>query len=370
MKNMLLKKTDLKLILYLVIYYTIVSILSTFKIINRHLYAIEKGYIKEGEENWVKIYWNIINDWAIVIFLMTLIVALTKKLIQKKVSWKRILVIHFFFALILGYLIYFVYNFVKFSIGKISFSEVFNNISFDFIISVVDLNFLIYTAMTAMIYVYYYIQQIKNVEHQKAELTVQLNNTKLNLLKSNLNPHFLFNTLNSISSLVETNKHQAQNTIADLGDLLRDLLDQKDKTLITVEEELNILNKYLNIIKIRFSDHFIFRKNIEPMVLDAKIPSMLLQPLIENAIKHGYSLNHTDLEILLKVEEINNHLVISVFNNGKPLSNNFSLSKTGLGIKNTLERLKTLFKDNFTFELKNSDNNQVIAYVSIPLIRT
>lgn len=365
--NDFLKKTDFKLIFYLVVYYTIVTILSTIKIVNRNLNWIKEGHAKEENINWNKIYVDIFFDWAIVIFFMILIVFLTKKMIQKQIKWKTILGIHLFFSLILGYIIYFVYNVICFLKGDFPITEIFERISLRYIIQVIDLNFLIYTAMTAIIYIYYYIKEIKAVESQKAELLVQLNSTKLNLLKSNLNPHFLFNTLNSVSSLIESNPQQAQNTLADLGDLLRDLLDQKDKVLITVKEELNILKKYLNIIKVRFSDHFIFRKDIEKGVLNAKIPSMLLQPLIENAIKHGYSYDHNDLEIDLEIKENKDRLEVYVLNNGKQLDQEFRKLKKGVGIKNTLERLKTIYKNDYTFKLENSiDKKQVIAYVSIP----
>ncbi len=368
MKNKILKKNDLKLLLYLFTYYTIVVALSTAKIVNRRLILIEKGRIQPENADWCSVFYNLFLDWIIVIGIMFLVVYLTKMMIQKKVKWKHILLVHLFFALTLGWVIYFIYNLINTVIGKYAVSELFNEISFQNIIGVADLNFLIYTAMTAIIYIYYYTQEIKQVEKQKAELALQLTNTKLSLLKSNLHPHFIFNTLNSISALIDTDKQQAQNTLADLGDILRDLLDQKDKTLITLKEELKILKKYLSIIKVRFSDHFQFKENITANS-KALVPNMLLQPLIENAVKHGYSLNYTNLDILLEIEETNNYLNIFIYNNGTHLKSDFSLRKSGYGIKNTIERLKTIYKNDFEFKLKNDiKTQQVIVYIRLPLI--
>ncbi len=368
MKSKVFEKNDLKLICYLIVYYTIVVALSTAKVVSRRLMLIEEGRIKTENANWASLFYNLFLDWIIVIGIMVLVVYLTKMMIRKKIKWKYILFVHLFFALTLGWVIYFIYNLISTITGRYQLSELFNEISFQNIIGVADLNFLIYTAMTAIIYIYYYVQEIKQIENQKAELAVQLTNTKLSLLKSNLHPHFIFNTLNSISALVETDKQQAQNTLADLGDILRDLLDQKDKTLITLNEELKILKKYLNIIKVRFSDHFVFKEDITAN-LKAKVPNMLLQPLIENAVKHGYSLNYTSLDILLEIKEANNYLNIFIYNNGTPLKADFSFQQSGYGIKNTLERLKTIYKNDFEFELKNDTNTkQVIVYIRLPLI--
>ena len=109
--------------------------------------------------------------------------------------------------------------------------------------------------------------------------------TNLNMLKAQLHPHFIFNTLNSISALVEIDKEKSQNLIADFGDLFRDILEFKDENLIPLRKELEILDKYIAIISVRFSDHLSIEKEIENDVENELVPHMLLQPMVENAIK-------------------------------------------------------------------------------------
>jgi len=223
--------------------------------------------------------------------------------------------------------------------------------------------------MVLIIYTYYFIKKNQEVENEKTLISAQLSRAKLNLLKSNLQPHFLFNTLNSISALIDINKSQAQNTIADLGNLLRELLDTGNKNLITLEQELNMLVKYINIIEVRFSDHFTFTSEIDDSLLNAKFPSLLLQPIIENSIKHGYDYNTTDLEVDLSIENDGKNILISISNNGKMLEQNFKLSETNIGIRNTLERLKTIYNNDFQYFMKNKkDNKGVITHISIPYI--
>lgn len=290
-------------------------------------------------------------------------------MIDRKYKPFTILAIHFALSLLLGFFIYFGSIIFFVLIGRYSIADINLSMHFNGIIRSLDINFLIYFIMVLIIYTYYYIKRNRQVELEKSTIKTQLANAKLNLLKSNLQPHFLFNTLNSISSLVDSNKKQAQNTIADLGNLLRELLATGNKNLITLEQELNMLVKYINIIEVRFSDHFTFTAEIDDSLLEANFPSLLLQPIIENSIKHGYDYDNTDLEVDLSIEKSDNRILISISNNGKILENNFKLSENNFGIKNTLERLKTIYNNDFQYYMKNKkDKSGIITHISIPYI--
>ncbi|WP_299669401.1 histidine kinase [uncultured Polaribacter sp.] len=292
-------------------------------------------------------------------------------MIVRKMQWRKILFIHFFFSFIIGWVIFFSITFIELITRQLSLKTALKNFTFENFINVADLNFLIYTAMVGIIYIYYYIEELKKIEAQKSKLSIQLNNTKLNLLKSNLHPHFLFNTLNSISSLIETDTKQAQNTVADLGGLLRDFLDVKDQNLITLEQELNTLVKYINILEVRFPDHFTFISDIDDKLLQAQFPIFLLQPIIENSIKHGYSYDKTDLDVYLSIEREGEMVIITIANNGKLIPKKFLITHKNIGLTNTLERLQSLYKDNFNFFMKNKkDNSGVITHIAIPYIST
>ena len=365
MFSYLKKKIDSRLILILATFYAITTTISFGK----------AAYFKYHGYSFKKISWsNLFFDYFIVDYVAVMVfVAIaaftTKVLIDRKSSWKVILSVHFLLSLLIGFFIYFGSAIFFVIVGRFSISQINIQAYFNGIIRVLDVNFLIYFAMVLIIYTFYYIKKIKEVEIEKRLLETQLINAKLNLLKSNLQPHFLFNTLNSISALVDTNKKQAQNTIADLGSLLRELLDIGNKNLISLEQELNMLVKYINIIEVRFSDHFTFSSDIDDELLQTSFPSLLLQPIIENSIKHGYDYNTTNLEVHLSIEKEEDRILISISNNGKMLDKNFKLSKKNIGIKNTLERLKTLYNNDYQYFMKNkSDQTGIITHISIPYI--
>jgi two-component system, LytTR family, sensor kinase len=129
--------------------------------------------------------------------------------------------------------------------------------------AVIDLNFLIYFAMVFIIYTYYYLKEVKENEKQRTLLETQLVNTRMKMLSSQLQPHFLFNTLNSISVLADLDPAKAKDTIADLSDFLREILYSSDENEITLEKELRTLEYYLNILSVRFSGDLVIRKDID-----------------------------------------------------------------------------------------------------------
>ncbi len=196
----------------------------------------------------------------------------------------------------------------------------------------------------------------------------QLTNAKLNVLKYKLHPHFLFNTLNSISSLIETDTKLAQDTVADFGDLLRDLLDLKDSSLIPLHEEISISKRYLDIMSLRFSDHLTVTINVDKNIDYILVPSLILLPILENSIKHGYSYNTTNLKIELSITLKNKKVHITVENNGEPLKTTKAIY--GNGLQNTIDRLRILFNNSYTYSMKNINNKKgIITTIIIPLIK-
>jgi LytS/YehU family sensor histidine kinase len=220
--------------------------------------------------------------------------------------------------------------------------------------------------MISIVYSFYYFQKTQKVELEKSQLSNQLSNARLNVLKYKLHPHFLFNTLNSISSLIESDTKLAQDTIADFGDLLRDLLELKDTSLIPLQEELTISKRYLDIMSLRFSDHLTVSINIEKNIDHVLVPSLILLPIIENSIKHGYSYNITKLEIELSILLKNNKIHITVKNNGEPLKT--TKPTYGNGLQNTVDRLRLLYNNSYTYSMKNLQNKKgVITTIIIPV---
>jgi two-component system LytT family sensor kinase len=169
---------------------------------------------------------------------------------------------------------------------------------------------------------------------------------RLNALRLHLEPHFLFNALNAISSEMVKRPHVAQDMIADLGALLRLSLDSKDSPEIGLAQELTLLDHYLSIQKIRFGKRIDIKVEIEPDALSARVPSMLLQPLVENAIRHGVEGRRSGATIFISASRAGNRLQLRVADNGRGLPAGWKLeSSTGHGLRVTLERLIALYPE-------------------------
>jgi len=355
------KYIDIQLFKLLILFYTITAIIS----LSKKAYFKIKGYGYEFSE-WSELVIEGILDWVIVLSFMIIIAITTELLIFKKIKWKYIISIHLFLSLFIGVVIYFLSSFFYLLTGEITIEEISITSYFASIISVVDLNFLIYFSMISIVYSYYYFQKTQKTELEKTQLSQQLTNAKMNVLKYQLHPHFLFNTLNSISSLIESDFKLAQDTIADFGDLLRDLLDLKDTNLIPLEEEMNISKRYLDIMALRFSDHLNVVLNIDKTICNTLVPSLILLPILENSIKHGYSYEKTNMEIELFISKVKNKVKIQIKNNGAPLKKSV---KYGHGLQNTIGRLKLLYKNNYKYTLKNIEKNKgVVTTIIIPYL--
>jgi two-component system, LytTR family, sensor kinase len=195
------------------------------------------------------------------------------------------------------------------------------------------------------IFIYYLYISFRNMEEkiaQEAELKGLIRETELSLLKSQINPHFLFNSLNSVSSLTITNPEKAQEMIIKLSDFLRYSIGHKEKQLVSLKEELQSIHLYLDIEKTRFGDKLNFTIDTCEDCLLKTLPNMILQPLVENAIKHGVyeSIAPITINILSIVEGRNLKVVLK--NNYDPDSRN--KKGTGMGIRNIQNRLKLIYQ--------------------------
>ena len=189
-----------------------------------------------------------------------------------------------------------------------------------------------------------------NRNEKKLELQqLRLNEARLAALTSQINPHFLFNTLNSIASLIRVHPEQARQVIYKLSKILRRLLRQQEN-LITLGEELAFIDDYLAIEMVRFGDKLRFVKEIEPGTLDLMVPSMLLQPLVENSIRHGLASKVEGGTIRVRSRLVDKHLQIYVEDDGVGIAED-KLAKLfeaqGIGVNNVNERLKVLYGDHY-----------------------
>jgi len=295
-----------------------------------------------------------------------ILILITRFLFNRHYNWKAIIVIHFIFSIIYILFIYILSYVYQIFTNQRSLESVNAKDFFVDVVSNSNLHFLGYIGFVCIIYCYYYINENVKIKLQKTQLSQQLTNVKLEMLKAQLNPHFLFNTLHSISSLVKQDPDKAQNMLVSLGGLLREIIFINHEDKITLNKEIDILKKYIEIMLIRFSDHLSIDININEEVEMALVPSLLIQPIIENSIKYGYSSDHTDLLIKINVFKTNKKLIIQIDNNGKALEKDQKIN-LGTGIRNIKERLETLYGPDYNFSFSSLDHNKgVVTIIKIP----
>ena len=193
---------------------------------------------------------------------------------------------------------------------------------------------------------------------------------RLNALRLQLEPHFLFNAMNAISSEVSTDPKLARDMIEDLSVLLRQSLDCKDRTEITLAQELTLLEHYLSIQRVRFGERLEIRMEIEPATLTTMVPPMLLQPLVENSIRHGIERRMSGGRITVSAAAVGDQLQIHVLDDGVGVPRNWRMENaSGLGLRVTRERLEALYpecgENCFTIRRRNSRGTEVA--IQIPL---
>jgi LytS/YehU family sensor histidine kinase len=197
------------------------------------------------------------------------------------------------------------------------------------------------------------------------QLEARLAQTRLQVLEMELQPHFLFNTLNAVSALVHKAPDTAELMIARLGDLLRLTLGSSGRQEVTLQEELELLDRYLQIEQTRFRDRLHVRMAIEPAALSARVPRLLLQPLVENAIRHGVSQRAAAGSIEVAARCQADTLLLRVSDDGPGLLD--GLKSSGIGLRNTRERLEQLYPRQHRFELVNQSPGGLAVTLTLPL---
>ena len=208
---------------------------------------------------------------------------------------------------------------------------------------------------------YYY---NKNIILQQYQLEGSLKESQLNSLKGQINPHFMFNSLNNIRGLMLEDVSRSRDMLTKLSEMLRYSLIKNDVNAIALEEEIDMVDNYIALSKIQFEDRLKFVKEIEPETLSIHIPPMIIQLLIENAAKHGIANLKKGGTITLNTLIAENNLFISVRNTGKL---KIQSNATQLGVKNIKKRLRLLYGNSAKFTLDEVGEN-VVAIIRIPMV--
>ena len=209
-----------------------------------------------------------------------------------------------------------------------------------------------------------YYNQYREHKLKTVELENQLVHAQIRALKMQLQPHFLFNTMHAISTLMEEDVKTARRMIAKLSSLLRQTLDNIGVEEVPLNHEIEFLKSYLEIEQTRFHDRLKINYKIDTQTLNASVPNLILQPLVENAIKHGITPYAQGGTIEIASERFEDRLVLKVSDNGKGNSNGGF--KEGVGLKNTKERLTQHYGKDFSMEINTDKGNGFQVIISIP----
>lgn len=231
-------------------------------------------------------------------------------------------------------------------------------------------SFIVFIGTTGLFYIIYYRTVIKKKEEQIAEAITLASEAQLLMLRYQINPHFLFNSLNAIQSMIEKDKSRAKEMIGDLADFFRYTLSKNDQMFVTIKEELEAVKKYFAIQKDRFGNRLDICMQIDPGAYEIVIPFFLIHPLVENAIKYGFA-SHTEiLRLIVKVELNENKLSIRISNSGGLLQAEDSEVKeknsTKTGIDNIKKRLALFYPEKHEFSLVEKEG-YVHSIISINL---
>ncbi|HSS20403.1 MAG TPA: histidine kinase [Pyrinomonadaceae bacterium] len=229
------------------------------------------------------------------------------------------------------------------------------------------MEFLTYWAILGIGYFFDYYQRYRERELTAARLETQLARAHLQVLMMQLHPHFLFNTLHTISSTMHRDIEVADNMITHLSDLLRITLENVGIPEVSLKQELEFVERYLEIEKSRFRERLEVDMRIDPATLDARVPNMLLQPLVENAIRHGIALYSTTGKIKIMASKESDMLKIEVQDNGRGLSEEPDwLTEKGVGLSNTRLRLQQLYSERHRFTVFNAPERGLVVRIVIP----
>src|SRR6266851_5442556 len=247
------------------------------------------------------------------------------------------------------------------SLTPISFAEAFSRA----LVALFVYNLLIYWVIVSISHAVEYYRKYQERELGAAELEKRLAQAKLQALQMQLNPHFLFNTLNSISSLMHKDVEAADRMIAQLSDLLRHTLESSDAQEVALEEELDFLRRYLDIQQTRFGERMKVEMEIAPETLAARVPNLILQPLVENAIRHGIAPRAAPGRIVLSAQRQGEWLELEVRDNGEGLPENQPPAE-GIGLSNTRARLQQLYPQRFRLRFGPALEGGLAVRIQIP----
>ena len=224
-------------------------------------------------------------------------------------------------------------------------------------VSAVPIDSIIYFAVLTGVYGFDYYRLHKEDQRHTERLRAEVAKAELTTLRTQLNPHFLFNALNAVASHIRENANEAVQMVAELGDFLRAVLDLGGKHALSLNEEVEMLERYLAVQRVRFGDDLRVQIDVDPATHDAQVPSLMLQPLVENAIHHGIRARNSGGQIWVTAERSEDTVCLRVMDDGAGLQPaGTALTKRGIGLQNVGMRLRHLFGRQFSLSIGRQEH--------------
>jgi two-component system, LytTR family, sensor kinase len=225
-------------------------------------------------------------------------------------------------------------------------------------------NFFFLFIWNLLYYIYHYAERNRTQEVQTLKLQSVVKELELKTIKAHINPHFIFNALNSIRALVDENPARARTAITELSNILRSSMQAEKLETVPLEKELSIVTDYLALEKMRFEERLTVALEIDPDTLGQPVPPMMLQTLVENAIKHGISKRINGGTVKVISVFVDDHHELLVLNSGQL---NSTINTDGFGVKSTQDRLNLLYQGKANFAIKNYDTEMVESRITMPV---
>jgi sensor histidine kinase YesM len=308
-------------------------------------------------------------DWYVFAVLSVPVMWLARRFPIERSTWKRHVPLHLAASAAFAVLFMLIRAWVAqvqgwFGDQTTTFAEAFQLL----LVKVFHFNLIIYWVMLAVAHALKYYQEAQERQLRTSELERHLAQARLQALQMQLNPHFLFNTLHAISALMHKDVEAADSMIARLSDLLRYALESTDDQEVPLKQELAFLERYLEIEQTRFGDRLVVHKQIDPRTLEANVPNLILQPLVENAIRHGIEPHARRGEIYLAARRQGDTLLLEVRDNGGGLVSENGAPEEGVGLSNTRARLAELYGDRYRLEFRDAPGGGLAVHLAIPCL--
>jgi len=305
------------------------------------------------------------TEWYVWAALTPLVLFLCRRFRIASQNWPRAVLLHLVAGIVISFLQLAIQVRLNFIVNP-GYKMTYWRVLYFFATFKLHMNLLTYWVIVALNHGVYYYEQSRARELAWSRMEADLANAQLQVLNMQLHPHFLFNTLHSISTLISDDPQAARQMVLKLSDLLRASLNKIDQPEVPLHQELELLECYISIEQTRFKDRLIIEKEVHPSALACAVPTMILQPLVENAVRHGIGKHRQADRIAIVAQRTNGRLLLEVRNCVGSVENGGPAPVRGIGLANTRARLEQLYGSQYSFEIANRESGGVAVKLSLP----